>query len=773
MLVWLFTHDPAVIDVKIRTYDLLEAQSFWDCVDSLRRDDRYKAALVDTLSELRRKPFRNPKLQTHDVGTACNGRKLFASDVGGRRSDRRIVWQLFSRTIVLLLYGTHKIYDRAGRMSIDFDPAAQQYTVYERAPDSGVTQPYERQRTRIGKLFMAWTDQELEASGLPPHIVLHLRRINSDEEFLALEKELGPHFETAFNLLASGFPADLPSDGPGEADEPPVTEEDREVERRLADDEKRIWFTRVEPEFLAEVMGRPIEDWMIFLHPSQRSAIGRRYSGPARVRGSAGTGKTVVGLHRAVWLAKENRTLREQRKAQLIPADGAIRPVLFTTFIKTLPPVFKALYLRLPGALAGEVEFVNVDRLARKVCTRAGESLIPDIKVVDRAFKTAFVRIVPPGSPLARSGFTERYVREEISVVIKGRAIESLDDYLRVARTGRRVPMGRNLRAQVWELREAWDSEMAALGVVDFPDIILRALHHARKLEQPLYSAVIVDEAQDITMAGLQFLRALVNAPHPDQDRPNGMLILGDGAQRIYPGGYTLRQAGIEVRGRTTVLSVNYRNTDEILSAAMAIAGDNRVHDLAEDFRRADDRADTSRRGPRPLLVRASGLPAQLDEIVRRIGEITEADGNIGPGDIAILVPMNHQVKKVYDRIRRTRFGVQRLEKYNGRPNNLVKVGTFHRGKGLEFKVVFLPDLTKGRFPRKPRRNQTVEEAAEARELEISQLFVAMTRARDILVLLYDELPSEALVYVVDQFEQQEPIKAQQQFWQTDTPGSF
>ena len=137
--------------------------------------------------------------------------------------------------------------------------------------------------------------------------------------------------------------------------------------------------------------------------------------------------------------------------------------------------------------------------------------------------------------------------------------------------------MGQRLRAQVWNLREAWDEEMSRRGVLDFADVIVRALHYARQLDEPLYSALIVDEAQDITMAGLLFLRALVNAPHPDRDRPNGMLILGDGAQRIYPGGYTLRQAGIEVRGRTTVLSINYRNTDEILNAAMAVAGDSQV----------------------------------------------------------------------------------------------------------------------------------------------------------------------------------------------------
>ncbi len=747
------------------TYDLLEAQSFWDCVDSLRRDDGYKAALVDCITELRRQPFRNTKLKTHDIGTSSNGKKLFASDVGGRRSDRRVVWQRFNKTIVLLLYGTHKIYDRAKRMSIEFDPETGQHTVYERAPDSGTKQLYAKQRERIGKLFMAWTDRELASLGLPKPVIAHLRMINSDDEFLAMEHELGPYFETAFDLITTGHPLKQPADGhdldPVEAREPPVTNEDREIERHLTDDQKRISFTRVEPEFLADVMGKPIEDWMIFLHPDQRSAIQRHYAGPARVRGSAGTGKTVVGLHRAVWLAKRNQALRQEQRDQLMPANKVIRPVLFTTFIKTLTPVCEALYMRLPAAPAGEVHFMNVDRLARKVCLMSGERVSVDWGQVGEAFATAFARVAGPGTPLARSGFTERYLREEITVVIKGRAIDSIDEYLRIARTGRRVPMGQNLRTQVWKLREAWDEEMARRGVVDFPDVIVRALHCARQLDEPLYSAVIVDEAQDITMARLLFLRALVNAPHPDRDRQNGLLILGDGAQRIYPGGYTLRQAGIEVRGRTTTLAVNYRNTDEILNAAMAVAGDSHVQDIGEEFRRGDEPADVSRQGPRPLLVRASGIDQQLEEIVSRIVEITRTDKDIGPGDIAVLVPTNNLVNTVCTGISRAGLAVQKLENYNGKPNHLVKVGTFHRGKGLEFKVVFLPHLNRGYFPRKPKENQSIEEAAEARELEISQLFVAMTRARDILILLYDDQPSEALVYVVDHFDRQEQMKGQ------------
>ena len=379
------------------TYDLLVAQSFWDCVASLRRDDDYKASLVDALTELRRKPFQNPKLKSHGIGTSSNGKKLFASDVGGRRSDRRVVWQLFNKTIVLLLYGTHKVYDRARRMSIGFDPATRQHTVYEQAPDSGTKQPYARQRERIGKLFMAWTDQELASRGLPTSVIAHLRLIDSDDDSLAMEGDLGPYFEIAFDLITAGHPLDQRADGPhdlgpAEAEEPPVTNEDREIERHLTDDQKRIWFTRIEPEFLADVMGKPIEDWMIFLHPDQRSAIQRHYAGPARVRGSAGTGKTVVGLHRAVWLAKRNLALRQERRDQLMPANKGIRPVLFTTFIKTLAPVCEALYMRLPAAPAGEVHFMNVDRLARKMCLMSGEGVNVDMGQVEEAFTKAFTR---------------------------------------------------------------------------------------------------------------------------------------------------------------------------------------------------------------------------------------------------------------------------------------------------------------------------------------------------------------------------------------------
>ena len=187
------------------SYELIQAPSFWDCLRSMRRDDSYKAALLESLVELHEQPFKNPKLQTHDIGKDRRGRTLFSSDVGGRRSDRRLVWQVFNKTVVVLLYGTHAVQERARRMRVAFDPAERVVTILETAPDTGVERPYQHQRAEVGRLFMAWTDDDLAGFGFPQPTIAVLRSLDSDEELLALEASLGAvRFEAAFNLVAFG-----------------------------------------------------------------------------------------------------------------------------------------------------------------------------------------------------------------------------------------------------------------------------------------------------------------------------------------------------------------------------------------------------------------------------------------------------------------------------------------------------------------------------------------------------------------------------------------
>ena len=255
------------------------------------------------------------------------------------------------------------------------------------------------------------------------------------------------------------------------------------------------------PAEFQRLRSAPIEEWMIFLHPDQRALVDRRFDGPALVRGAAGTGKTVVALHRAAVLAK---------RFGVSPAEEGRKPppVLFTTFIESLPPVLDNLYRRLPTGMDG-VEFISVDRLAQRVCREAGEPPRLSPTAANLAFDAACDSVISNDSPLHRAGVTRSYLRDEVTRVIKGRGVDSLDAYRAAKVMERRVPFSEAMREQVWELRAEWDRRLAEKRIEDFADVIRRARDSARDRRQPSYEAAIVDESQDLTLVSLDLI------PHP------------------------------------------------------------------------------------------------------------------------------------------------------------------------------------------------------------------------------------------------------------------
>lgn len=495
------------------------------------------------------------------------------------------------------------------------------------------------------------------------------------------------------------------------------------------------------PDEIHRLAEAPIEDWMIFLHPDQRVLVDRRFNGPARVRGSAGTGKTVVALHRAAALAK--------RRAEAPAEVGAT--ILFTTFVRNLPPVLANLYARLPTSVPGAVEFINIDRLARRICVEAGQTPYVDPRRVESAFAKAYKKVVHRGSPLDRASLTRQYLRDEVTAVIKGRGIGSLDEYLEIRRTGRRVPFSTAMRQQAWMLREDWDQRLADAGIVDFLDVVRMARDIAHEDPTPRYQAAIIDESQDLTLVGLQLVLALLRRPQ-EQDQPDGLFIVGDGAQKVYPGGYTLGQAGIDIQGNSAVLRLNYRNPRSIIETAMACAGSEVVDDLGEEYARGDAEFETSRDGAKPQLVQASNYEGQIDFVAQQIRTLAKSE-SIAPGDIGVFASTNSRVKDALSALTNSGLNCQELTEFDGRPNQLTKLGTFHRSKGLEFKAVFLLDLSASSFPLRQRAGQSEAEHKEQQALQLSQLYVAMTRARDHLYVLYSDEPSDVLYEALDYFE--------------------
>ncbi len=390
--------------------------------------------------------------------------------------------------------------------------------------------------------------------------------------------------------------------------------------------------------------------------------------------------------------------------------------------------------------------------LASRLCEEAGHAIrVPDDNETWKLLAGVYVSKVKPGTPLGDINFGEDYLRAEITKVIKGRGLQSLGEYLELDRKGRFVDLNEQQRSQVWEIMQEWDAEKESRNWMHHSDVVPLALEHALRLDTPRHSAVVVDEAQDLTLVGLKLLRALVNAPDYDTDRPNGLLILGDNGQRIYDGAYTLDEVRMDTSGRTTELGENYRNTAEIIDAAYAVAKDVPVDDLAEGHTRETE-AFALRHGRRPLLVQATGLDAQINYILACIGEITASNEGYGFGDIGVLMQRATDAKAVLKRLRKQGYRAENLERYRGRTTESIKVGTYFRAKGLEFKAVFMPQVTRGVVPRVT-PGATGKEAEEARYLGIRQLFVAMTRARDLLVVLHDGLPSESVAAAAESFE--------------------
>ena len=397
--------------------------------------------------------------------------------------------------------------------------------------------------------------------------------------------------------------------------------------------------------------------------------------------------------------------------------------VLVTTFVRTLPRVLSALMQRLAPDVADRVDFRSVHRFARDVLVQRGRPVVIDAASADRVFKDLWERDGRSG-PLGKLDPAPAYWQEEIAYVLKGRGLARFEQYAELPRTGRRRALNREQRAAMWGLYVAYEEAIAARNILDWEDVVLEA--EASLAETPLlgYSAVVVDEAQDLSCAMIRMLHSVVG------DVPDGLNLVGDGQQTIYPGGYTLAEAGVSISGRSVVLTRNYRNTTEIARFAATLVEGDEVPDL-EGGPAHDGVAEVTRRGPRPVYTVFPSRAVHDTSLVERVRRVvTESDGATGYGDIGVLALYTWHAREAADALEAAGIPTIPLEKYDGTPTDAVKFGTIKRAKGLEFKEVLVvrtpPHLVE------PGLVPGLDDAAlERRTLQRRELYVAMTRARD------------------------------------------
>jgi superfamily I DNA/RNA helicase/mRNA-degrading endonuclease RelE of RelBE toxin-antitoxin system len=469
---------------------------------------------------------------------------------------------------------------------------------------------------------------------------------------------------------------------------------------------------------LRVVLADDFARWQVFLHPVQRSAVSRSYNGPARVSGGPGTGKTIVALHRVKWLASR------------LPA-GSGKTILLTTFTKNLATDLEHRLVMLGGPeLLERVEVVNIDRLAAQVVAEARHGARPHAMGDDKAISLWEELLLE----LGETRWDAEFLNDEWSQVVLGHAIESRDEYFRARRAGRGRQLNRMQRAEIWQLVEQYTKRLEERNLWTFRRVAAAAAR-GEASRGPRYHHIVVDEAQDLSAAHWMMLRAMVASG------PNDLFIAADSHQRIYDNYVSLSSLGIEIRGRSTRLTLTYRSTREIIATAERLLGTAEWDDL-------DDGTETLNgyrsvlRGPRPEL-RAYG--SWQDELEAMVHLLKEWGSDVS---VAVAVPERRQRTEVEDYLNAQGVRAAAIGSDRSRDHDALHVGTLHGLKGLEYQRVILAGISDSAIP--GARVEAVRDSDPARyQREVlrarSLLFVAATRARDSLVISWHGQPSRFL----------------------------
>lgn len=488
-----------------------------------------------------------------------------------------------------------------------------------------------------------------------------------------------------------------------------------------------------------------IDQWRIFLHPEQRQYVTKETNGAYRLSGGAGTGKTVVLLHRARHLAQKDP---EQR-------------ILLTTFTRTLA---ESLSTNM-GKLVPELEIVplgepgiailGIDQIAYRILAEA--SVVEKDSAHQTVFgsgRNAMTKLSgreayswKQAAASVEHGLANHLIepaflaQEYLAVVLAGR-ITSLADYVKVPRPGRGTALNRKARMGLWKIVEAFRRENELDDQLTYPEqtvVAAAILEHRAAGGQPLPAdSVLVDEAQDLHAGHWQLLRAL--AP----EGPDDLFIAEDSHQRIYGQKISLNQFGIKIRGRARRLRLNYRTTAENLAYAISILSGQDYLDL-EGGEENTAEYHSVRTGPEPLQVGATDLHSELDVAVEHLQRWQEkkVEGNA----IGILARSEKALKSIHTGLLERDIQTQVVTARTKRPQpDQPLLMTMHSAKGMEFQNVIVMGVGDGELPATWDFGKLPEaEQADAVMRERSLLYVAASRARDELVVTWAGAPSRLL----------------------------
>ncbi len=696
------------------------ADTFTDSLAKLTGGEQ-KAAKI-TAFDLQRNPA-SPGLRFHKLSGARDPN--FWSVRAGR--DLRLIVHRTPDGLLLCYVGHHdKAYRWGERRRLETHPrtgAAQfveiretvRETVHETAaaqpvegappaPSAPPTQPTPPQRT----LFADMEDESLLAYGVPEEWLGEVRAANEDS-LLEVAEHLPAEAAEALLELATGGRPELPR--------APVAGADPFAH---ADAGRRFGVIENADE-LARALEYPWEKWTVFLHPAQRRIVEWDYDGPARISGSAGTGKTIVALHRAAFLARRHPEAR----------------VLLTTFSAPLAAALQTKLRRLicnEPRLGERIEVGAVDEVGERLYKARFKARFGAPRIASREHVRRL--LAQAGRDLEGLASRRRFLLEEWEDMVDAPQIETWEAYRDVRRAGRRIRLSERQRAELWPVFAKVHAGLREQGLITRAGMFHRLARDmggtgdvgdVGERRDPPFDFIIVDEAQDVSAAQLRFLAAMGGR------RANGLFFTGDLGQRIFRMPFSWKAMGVDVRGRSRTLRVNYRTSHQIRMRADCLLG----AEVADADGNVEDRRGTvSTFGGEPPFVGVFDTRGGETDAVTAWLEKCERDG-MKPHEIGVFVRSGGQMTRAEEAVRQAGLSFKALRDDVEIVAGHALIGTMHLAKGLEFRAVAVMACDEEVIPLQQRIEAVADEAGleEAYNTERHLLYVACTRARDRLLV--------------------------------------
>jgi superfamily I DNA/RNA helicase/mRNA-degrading endonuclease RelE of RelBE toxin-antitoxin system len=632
---------------------------------------------------------------------------------------RGIVARQESTGVYLMLWVDHhnEAYEWAMRKKCEVNSATgclQVFDIQQQEPEDAPEIP-------DSGLFSHVSDSDLLSVGVPEEQLNMIRALQNTDELYKLKNSIPEDAYEGLEWIANGFKTEevieLLSAGKEE-----VGPED-DFAAALQNPRSRKTFVIVEgEEELRRVMAEPLEKWRVFLHPAQRKIVQKEFSGPVRILGGAGTGKTVAAMHRAKWIASK---LNSKDK------------ILFTTFTANLAGDIKDNLRKICSSDEQKrIEVINLDAWIARFLKERGYSF-------NIAYDDTLTEVWEKAIALANEDpeLTVGFYSEEWSKVVCAQEAFSLEQYLKASRVGRGTRLDRKKRIQVWRVFEEYQNIMRENHLRDVDS----AMYECRKIlekthNDELYSSVIVDEGQDLSTNAFRLLRSLV----PEQK--NDLYIVGDAHQRIYKNKASLSKCGINIRGRSYYLKINYRTTEEIRKYAFGLLKGIKFDDLDDQY---DDgrECQSLTHGTIPVAMNFKTADEEFDHITEQLNDLISNGVNLK--DICLVTRTHKLLDSYKDQLAGAGFKTYeiRRSKLDDRNFDGIRIATMHRVKGLEFQHMFIAAVNQRVMPLIPPNGFTDSVAeSEALTAEKCLLYVALTRAQKSAVITSYGTKSELLV---------------------------